>query len=1125
MPVDISIYRALVGLHYCRLHKIKGLRHFTNFEFLVFIGMVLCRSGDIESNPGPDTSTVSLDNSLSDFSSEFRSVNYDQYFSLVHYNVQSLLPKHDLIETELTKFDLISITETWLNDSVSDSDLTLTGFKPPFRYDRPTDTHGGVAIYIKENLYSKRRCDLEIRDVECVWVEVIIKHNPILIGTFYRPPNSSAAVLTNIETSIGLAFDTGIKDIIITGDFNLDYLKTDTRRKITDICRQYNLQQIIDEPTHFTESSSSLIDIYLVNNPRRVVLSSVGEPFLSQNTRYHCPIYCFYDFRKEQNTTFKRKIWLYDRGDYDGLRNDISSTNWNNLCSNDLNMYALNISDRITKSSEKYIPNKYATIRTADPPWLDNSIRKLIKKRRRLFAKAKRTKTTEDMDKYKQYRNKVTKSIQKAKKNHTDKLSDKLKSGSLSSKDWWNTLKSFIKDQNSTNIPPIKTDSDILSSNLDKANVLNEYFIKQTNLNDENVPLPDINIPRNIPVLQTIFLTPEEVEDALQTLKLGKSSGPDGINNRVLKELSSELANPLCSLYNFSLQHSIVPDSWKEANVSPIYKKDDPSDVSNYRPISLLNTLGKVFEKIVHKHLFNFLSSHKIITNLQSGFVPGDSTVNQLVTIYDTFCKALDDGKEVRAVFCDVSKAFDRVWHRGLLLKLRSVGITGSLLNWFSDYLSNRRQRVVLPGACSDWKNITAGVPQGSILGPLLFLIFINDIVNDLDTNVRLFADDTSLYIIVDTPENAALKLNNDLRKIHSWATQWLVTFNPSKSETLLISRKRSRINHPALFMNNQQLIEVESHKHLGLIFSNDGTWHAHIDLIASKAWTRVNVMRKLKFILNRKALQMIYTTFIRPVLEYSDIIWDNCTQYEKNELDKIQLEAARIVTGSTKLVSSARLNSEVGWENLSSRRRKHKLTLFYKMLNGITPDYLTQLVPSQVNQASMYNLRNSDNYLTIRTSSQLYYNSFLPSVVREWNALPETSKTSPSVDAFKQSLNTVDLKKPSYYFIGERIGQIHHSRLRTNCSILKEHLFTKNIVNDPQCACGAIETTSHFLLECNAFDEIRQDMFDEISPFCEPLLDILLFGCNTLNEEANTCIFKSVQKFILRSKRFKRDD
>ena len=195
-----------------------------------------------------------------------------------------------------------------------------------------------------------------------------------------------------------------------------------------------------------------------------------------------------------------------------------------------------------------------------------------------------------------------------------------------------------------------------------------------------------------------------------------------------------------------------------------------------------MSSIGKVLEKLVHKYVFNFFRDNNVITTLQSGFVPGDSTVNQLVDIYNTFCKAFDESKEVRAIFCDISKAFDRVWHKGLLFKLRLVGISGTLLHWFANYLNNRKQRVVLPGATSRWTFTNAGVPQGSILGTLLFLVYINDIVENINSKIRLFADDTSLFIIVDNPIDAARKLNSDLETIHQWAIRWLVTFNPSKT-------------------------------------------------------------------------------------------------------------------------------------------------------------------------------------------------------------------------------------------------------------------------------------------------------------------------------------------------------
>ena len=198
------------------------------------------------------------------------------------------------------------------------------------------------------------------------------------------------------------------------------------------------------------------------------------------------------------------------------------------------------------------------------------------------------------------------------------------------------------------------------------------------------------------------------------------------------------------------------------------------------------------------------------------------------------------------------------------------MGITGSLLKWFTDYLYNRKQRVVLPGGTSDWTTISAGVPQGSILGPLLFLAYINDIVEDINSFIRLFADDTSLYIIVENPFVSAEILNSDIAKVHRCATEWLVTFNPLKTEEMIFSRKLNKPQHPPIHMNQQPISQVSSHKHLGLIFSEDLSWHEHFELIKSKAWSRINIMRKLKFQLDRKSLQTIYFSFIRPLLEYA---------------------------------------------------------------------------------------------------------------------------------------------------------------------------------------------------------------------------------------------------------------
>lgn len=491
-------------------------------------------------------------------------------------------------------------------------------------------------------------------------------------------------------------------------------------------------------------------------------------------------------------------------------------------------------------------------------------------------------------------------------------------------------------------------------------------------------------------------------------------------------------------------------------------------------------------ERCVYKYVYNYLFSNSAISQHQSGFTKGDSTVNQLLDLSNTLGKALDDGKEIRMVFLDVSKAFDRVWHKGLLHKLQSYGIKGKLLLWFTDYLSCRKQRVVHLGTCSGWQGMLAGVPQGSILGPLLFLLYINDIVRDITANIRLFADDTTLYLIVDNPETASQLLNNSLQLIYDWSRKWLVSFNPQKTESMVISRKHNKITHPTLSLNNVDIIETNEHKHLGITFSSDGSWNQHVSNILSKASISLNILRKFKFHLSRNSLQNLYFAFIRPILEYADIVWDNLPINLQEELEKLNLEAARIVTGLTKLCSKQALYSETGWEPLSVRRKKHRLTQFHKMFYGLTKDYLSNLIP----QRQYRTTRQSDQIPTILCHSQAHFQDFLPATIRDWNELPSSLRQTTSPSSFKALLNENQIKPPFYYNTGNRLSQILHARLRNNCAI-RAHLYNKNLIDNPYCACGQIETTEHFLFIVTVIQTYVTDYYIRYHTHC-----LLIYYC-----------------------------
>ena len=853
------------------------------------------------------------------------------------------------------------------------------------------------------------------------------------------------------------------------------------------------------------------------------------EPFLDVNVRYHRPIVSLINCEKPKTSISRRKVWLYEQGDYIKYRSKLESINWDSIIdtSQDINEITNDVSKKILDTASSCIPNRVVAIRKDDLPWITKEIKHLIRKRNRLRKKAKKTKSTFIYNKFKVVRNKVVNLLRNAQALYYKSLYDKINNNKFGSKDWWKLVKqisNLSSKQSGINVLHSENGKTI-SDDSEKANLLNVFFASQSVINDQNVDIQQFENPSTSPsdILDKIEITPQNVIDILNTLDTTKAVGPDKISPKLLKEASQELSVPLSKLFNLSLMLKKYPENWKYADVVPVFKKGDPKIVNNYRPISLLSIISKVFEKCVYKYIHNFINNNNLLSQHQSGFRKGDSTINQLLYLSHQFSSALDNGKEVRVVFFDISKAFDRVWHSGLLYKIEQFGISGGLLLWIKSYLSGRKQKVIINGQESELIEINAGVPQGSILGPLFFLIFINDIVNDICCNIKLFADDTSIYLIIDNPVTSAEKLNVDLSIVHAWSNKWLVNFNPNKTESLLISRKTQQVPNPTLFFNHLPVNEVTIHKHLGLTFNNTFHWNNHIESIILKANQKLNILRSLKFELDRKTLQIMYFSFVRPVLEYADIIFDNCTSHYCDKLESVNLEAARIVTGATKLTSLSLLYNECGWEKLRTRREKHKLIMFYKIKNSLVPEYLSQIVPPVHNEFHSYDTRNSNNFAHIQSRTTNHLNSFFPSCVRIWNDLPTQIKNSSTLTSFKKALdkhyNPVNI--PPYYFIGTRRGQILHARLRTRCSALNQHLYYKNLVPDPVCTCGSgdIESNSHYLLHCTLFTEARANLLLSIDAHIT--CDLLLFGDETKSFDFNKNVFERVQEFIINSKRF----
>lgn len=1059
-------------------------------SYILFCKQILQLSGDIESNPGPL-----------------------QEVRVVHVNARSLSTKVDLFTAESHAFDIITVSETWLSDNDLNDNLLLPHFHPPVRQDRLGDRHGGVAIYVRNTLVCKPRPDLHVHGLEAVWVETKLGQQSFLVGSFYRP-DSPVQYWELIAESISKANDT-LLNYIVLGDFNTDYLHNPSHHLVSILTR-YQLEQLVTFPTRVTDNTSTCLDLIITQSPFLVKDIEDHPPFCSD---HNAPCVTLLP-RTNNRSSFKRTIYNYNKLDRLKLNDLLQKENWNSI----LNDFTIDESSKIftetlTNIIKECVPNRTVTIRSTDAPWFKHDLKTKINRRNKLYKKAKRSNTREDWNNFHALRNEIVGHIRKQKLDYYNELNDKINGLQVGQKEWWKIVKTFLnkKGIDSNEIPPLTVDGHTYYSNIDKAETFNNFFTKQCNLDNEDDPLPIIET--NESEINKIHLTSSEVKNVLKSLDASKATGPDQIPNKVLALAADIIAIPLSNFFNRCLNECKFPTIWKMANVTPIYKKGNKGDCSNYRPVSLLSCVGKAFERCVHKHVYQYLTSNKCITEFQSGFVEGDSTVNQLLSIYNDYLHNYDNNITTQAVFFDISKAFDRVWHKGLLHKLNAIGIRGNLLQWFRDYLNDRTQCVVIKGEKSIMQPVKAGVPQGSVLGPLLFLVYINDIVENIESVIKLFADDTSTSLSMKNPDMRKNILNSDLNKINKWACSWKVKFNEKKTELINIKRGSSPVLD--LTFGNQTIAGKDNHKHLGVIIQTNLKWDEHIHSTVRKTSLLINCLRSFKHKLSRKALEIMYKSFILPILDYADVIWDNCAEYLADLLEDLHMDALRTITGSVRGTSHAKLLVESGFCSLRERRRRHKIILFFKIINGTCPAYLSNLAPPLVSTINPYHRRRPLERLEPMCKTELYHKSFIPSTTAIWNKLPDYVKSFNSISQIKSYLRSSDTIVPPYYYRGDRREQILHCRLRIGMSDLCFDLWERHLIADPSCACqDPNETAEHFLLYCPNFINQRMNTISKLPTYLRTV-DTLLFGSCDISLQDNELIFDTTFEYIKLSSRF----
>ena len=1093
----------------------------------ILIKLLLLMAG-IEPNPGPDKRGVSLHD-----------------IKILHTNLNGFCDsKMEELRDLSTSYDVIAITETKLVESANHVNLNIPNFTLLTRHRGTTTRGGGVGIYIRNSIYCQRHKELEHPDIELMWVELRSMNTSCMLAVCYRPPSSISEFWTNLDDCLGKYEYSYNCPFILMGDLNADP-RSPYGTKLKELCHSHSLNCNIKEATRVSSIKRVVIDPVTKQtrtNPETgepmttfTTSTSILDQFLTKQDDQtfrnfkvlnpitkcdHCPISCSIDIKTSSNRRYEHASWSWSKANFAAMRNTFKQVDWALLFDNkslDNMVHAFN--SVIIETLNKYCPKRRFTFRDKNSDWYTGELRILKRKVGRYFSIYRKTHKPSDYERYKTKQHEYNTCLTTTKKAYFAKTVRSIdESKSSDPRKWWALTKKLLGMNKTSLIPTIKDNiGQFTSDGRAKANVFNNHFASFSQLSDQPSTLPH---QRNrLTNLSAFSVSLQDVEDQMKNLKNTNSTGSDEIPSRVLKECATDLAPGVLAIIQKSLLEGRYPNLWKEANVTPIFKNGDRSLATNYRPISLLSVCSKIIERIVFRQMFNFIRDQNLLYRQQSGFIPGDSCVNQLVYLYDMIMKAMENKKQVKFVFCDITKAFDRVWHEGLLHKLSNFGFDYMAKQWLANYLSNRKQRVVVDNETSEWTAIHAGVPQGSVLGPLLFLIYINDLPSGMSSGVSMFADDTCLYIDYTRDDQSAKQttLQDDIATLEAWSKQWLVTFNPKKTNVLTVHTRQSRVICNQTHMLGETIRESNNHKHLGITFGEFGNWTDHITDICTRARRKVNMVRPLKYKLPRQSLLILVNAFVRPTLEYGSVVWDNCSRTEKQMIDKTYEDALRIVCGAPCGSSRAALYKETNQLSLQTRRDRYRLLQMHQLVHDQAPSYMAGMVERtrECRESRQFDTRPPF------ARRSCYYNSFVPMTCRDWNALPTEIKRIENKKQFKAALDKETkykkTKANAYYNLGSRFVNILLSRLRMGCSDLNADRFRRGLNQNKSCACGEQEESSkHYITYCPLYDTQRAQLYQELPNISKTLF---LEGANTIEE--NLTIIKAVSKFLLSTKRF----
>ena len=753
--------------------------------------------------------------------------------------------------------------------------------------------------------------------------------------------------------------------MFVLGDFNAKQKPWDSGPSnpagthFRNFLLDFGLTQCVMTPTRFSSdgSSSSTLDLFATNHPDIAHSITTSEPISD-----HCSVFACLSLHRPPTPPL-HSLYLpdYEHTDWTALRTALYNLPLFEAIqgTNDVNI-AWQVWRSLTWNTVlQHVPFRTITIRRKNKLWMTSYLHKLSRRKLRLFRAAKRQQTPDAWDAYRYYRNFCNAEFTRAKKQFTRRQQILLQNEIDGSQNWWTKAKRLSRISTpQISLPTLKCPetNSIVDTPSGKAELLANFFAKQCTSPTPQITLP-VGAPYPLPEEHPTFDFPPISELTvfryLRRLSPLKSSGCTVLSHRVLRESAPSIYSSLTYLYNLSLQTGEFPKEWKTAIVTPVFKKRGKADnPSNYRPISLLPAVGKILDNIQSQVLCHYLIDKRILTDHQFGFLPQRSTTQQLVYITDCWLQAINSNQRVLAAFMDFHKAFDRVWHPGLLLKLGYCGLQPNALRWLGHYLSNRSITVRAGSTLSTPHHITAGVPQGSHLGPILFTVFINDLPSTVPSPSELYADDALLHQVISrtNPSDDAAVLQASLLAASSWATCWHGRFSAEKT-ILMEIKSSSAASTPvsSMILDNKILTLNTEHKHLGIVFQANLSWSAHLETIISKGTQRAGLLQLMSRNLSLDVIAKLYLYYVRPVLEYASPLWHSATPATTAlALERIQASIARTILRADWWTPKNDLLQQLDWPSLRWRRAVASLTLFHKLLSLSAAHTALSMYPSQ---------------------------------------------------------------------------------------------------------------------------------------------------------------------------------